>query len=118
MVPRVALVEFESIALVKVFLKNYDQHPPLASCCATKSIPFEDRLKHRALFKIKRAICEIVKCDGASVLIDKPSRRVYRALPNGSLEEIAQAPSDASISWNSRVEKPIRDRTLELLSYE
>ena len=118
MVPRVALVKFESLETRDEFVRFHQSIPEMHGFWASKNRSMEDRVKDKALFKIKRAICEISGCDGSAIIIDKPSKTVYRVSADGSLTEVAHAPSNTTINWNARVEKPIRDRAQQLLASE
>ena len=117
-VPRIALVKFDSLEKRDEFVRVQASIHEMDGFWASKNRSLEDRLKDKALFKIKRAICEISGCDGATIVIDKPSKTVYRIGPDGSLTEVANAPSNSSINWHAQVEQPIRDRAQQLLASE
>ena len=118
MVPRVALVKLDSLESQYELVRFHQSIPEMHGFWTSKNRSMEDRVKDKALFKIKRAICEISGCDGSSIIIDKPSKTVYRISADGSLTEVAHALSNTIINWNARVEKPIRDRAQQLLASE
>ena len=67
--------------------------------------------QEKPLFKIKCAICEIAGCDGKSVIVDKPSRDIYR-LREGRLIEICHVLllSGSLINCHDDESQDIKDR--------
>ena len=95
MVPRVALVKFHSSESRNVFVRF---HKFMYGFLACEIRLTEDCVKDKALFKIKRAMCEISGCDGSAIIIDKPSKIEYRISVYGFLTEVAYAPSNTTIN--------------------
>ena len=87
-VPRIALVKFDTLESRDEFVRFYQSIPGMHGLWASKNRSLEDRVKDKALFKIKRATCEVSGCDGSSIIIDKPSKTVYRVSEDGFLIEV------------------------------
>ena len=112
------LVKFDSSESRGEFVRFHQSIPERHGIWAFKNMSMEDRVKDKALFKIKRAICEISGCDGSLIIIDKPSKIVYRVSADGSLTEVVHASSNTTNNWNARVEKPIKDAAQQVLASE
>ena len=115
LIPKVVLCEFASPEQLQTFLRNQKSHHGFDDFWASPNRSFVDRSIDRPLFQIKRAICEITGCDGASVLIDKPKRKIYR-LRDGKLIEICYAPLQSLIVWHEDVTPDIKERAIALMA--
>ena len=114
-VPVVVPVKFSSLDSATAFLANCKQLRSFEGLWAGPNRSPEDRSKHRGLFKVKRAIIEVAKCDPQSIVIDKPRRKIYRDV-NGTPVDVCHVSLSNSITWNASVEQPIRVRAAALLA--
>ena len=115
LIPKVEFCEFATPEKLQTFLRNQKSHHGFEEFWASPNRSLMDRSNDRPLFKIKRAICEITNCDGQSVLIDKPKRKIYR-LRDGKLIEICHAPLGSSLIWHGDVTAAIKERAAELMT--
>ena len=75
----------------------------------------EARAKHRALFKIKRAITEVTNCNADMTIVDEPKRKLFSVVDRKPVEICTVSKSNV-ISWILIVERAIRVRTVALVA--
>ena len=90
-VPKVIVCEFGTHAQMMSLVRGQKTNPHLQRLWVSPDRPFEDRIKFQRLFKAKRGIIEATKCDGDSIVVDKPSRKIY-SVSGAYLAEVCHCP--------------------------
>ena len=102
---------------MQTFLRTHRSVEAVNGLHASRSKPKEQRTQERALNKIKRAICEITKCNGDSVIIDRRARHVF-VYEEGDMKEMATVSETGEEVWKGAGSEEIRRRAAELLRPE
>ena len=100
-------IEFGTYAQIMSLVRGSKINPHLQGLWVSPDRLFEDRIKFQRLFKAKRGIIKATKCDGDSIVVDKPSRKIY-SVSGASLAEVCHVPQVGTIVWADSMREHVR----------